>query len=90
MQQKMQEMTKFNQEVQDQLRKQQTDEAERIKRIEIQKQTEARDHLQTAISVAAIEMALKFSEGIDGIEEEVDGAQSGERKPRKIADPIMP
>ena len=30
-------------------------------------------------------------DGDDGIEEEeVDGAQSGERKPRKIADPIMP
>ena len=29
-------------------------------------------------------------DGDDGIEEEVDGAQSGERNPRKIADPIMP
>ena len=29
-------------------------------------------------------------DGDDGIEEEVEGAQSGERKPRKIADPIMP
>ena len=29
-------------------------------------------------------------DGDDGIEEEDDGAQSGERKPRKSADPIMP
>ena len=44
--------------------------------------------MESAVSLGGEEVV--DGDGDDGIEEEVNGAQSGERKLRNIADPIMP